>query len=60
MNENLVLSKQQVDDLAEIIRTLYLEDEIPWIVGYSGGKDSTAALQMVWYAVSKPPKKKKP
>ena len=26
------------------IRRLYLEDESPWVVGYSGGKDSSAAL----------------
>ena len=27
---------------------LYLEDKTPWVVGYSGGKDSTATLQIVW------------
>jgi len=37
--------------LAEI-RELYLADEIPWVVGYSGGKDSSAVLQLVWTAVS--------
>jgi DNA sulfur modification protein DndC len=31
----------------------YQEDDgdIPWIVGFSGGKDSTMLLQMVWYAL---------
>jgi DNA sulfur modification protein DndC len=24
---------------------------MPWILGYSGGKDSTAALQVVWLAL---------
>jgi DNA sulfur modification protein DndC len=33
------------------IQKLYLEDQIPWIVGYSGGKDSTATLQLVWLAI---------
>src|SRR5258707_7349335 len=33
------------------IRELYLSDAIPWVVGYSGGKDSTAALQLVWLAL---------
>ena len=37
--------------LAEI-RALYSSDNIPWVVGYSGGKDSTAALQLVWLAIS--------
>jgi DNA sulfur modification protein DndC len=34
------------------IRDLYLSDQIPWVIGYSGGKDSTATLQLVWTAVS--------
>jgi DNA sulfur modification protein DndC len=33
------------------IATLYREDNLPWIVGYSGGKDSTAVLQLVWRAI---------
>ena len=41
-----------VDDLLEEIRTLYREDDVPWIVGYSGGKDSTAVLQLVWMALA--------
>ena len=34
------------------IKTLYLSDDIPWVVGYSGGKDSTAVLQLVWLAIA--------
>jgi DNA sulfur modification protein DndC len=34
------------------IRELYLQDSIPWIVGYSGGKDSTASLQLLWTALA--------
>jgi DNA sulfur modification protein DndC len=33
------------------IKKLYLSDEIPWVIGYSGGKDSTAILQLIWYAL---------
>lgn len=33
------------------IKELYLSDQIPWVVGYSGGKDSTAVLQLVWTAL---------
>jgi DNA sulfur modification protein DndC len=29
----------------------YLMDTRPWILGYSGGKDSTATLQIVWQAL---------
>jgi DNA sulfur modification protein DndC len=34
------------------IQELYLADHIPWVVGYSGGKDSTATLQLVWLALA--------
>lgn len=27
----------------------------PWIIGFSGGKDSTALLQLVWLAISEVP-----
>lgn len=40
-----------VETLTGEIRELYLEDDAPWIVGYSGGKDSTAILQLVWLAL---------
>src|SRR5271168_626751 len=37
--------------LSEEIRELYLCDAVPWVVGYSGGKDSSAVLQLVWNAI---------
>jgi DNA sulfur modification protein DndC len=33
------------------IQEVYLKDSAPWVIGFSGGKDSTAALQMVFYAL---------
>jgi len=30
------------------MRTLYESDTRPWVVAYSGGKDSTAVLQLVY------------
>jgi len=47
--------KETLDGLMEEMRTLYLGDNVPWIVGYSGGKDSTATLQLVWLALSQLP-----
>lgn len=41
-----------VEQLCGEIRELYLADQVPWVVGYSGGKDSTAILQLVWLAIS--------
>jgi DNA sulfur modification protein DndC len=40
-----------IDSLHEEIRELYLADQVPWIIGYSGGKDSTAVLQLIWNAL---------
>ncbi len=44
--------KQTVAGLVEEIQSLYLADRVPWVVGYSGGKDSTACLQLVWMALA--------
>jgi DNA sulfur modification protein DndC len=41
--------------LTEEIRQLYRADDVPWIIGYSGGKDSTATLQLVWLALNELP-----
>ena len=37
--------------LMDDVREIYLEDNRPWVVGYSGGKDSTTALQLIWAAL---------
>jgi DNA sulfur modification protein DndC len=43
--------KQTIENLLEEVRELYCADEIPWVIGYSGGKDSTAVLQLIWLAL---------
>ncbi len=46
-------------DLIHELRDLYLEDARPWVIGFSGGKDSTAILQLVYSALhSLEPKKR--
>lgn len=40
-----------LDGLYEEIREIYRADARPWVVGYSGGKDSTTALQLLWTAI---------
>ena len=47
--------KQSVEALVMQTQALYLEDSIPWVLGYSGGKDSTAVLQLVWTALARLP-----
>ncbi|EOG8083667.1 DNA phosphorothioation system sulfurtransferase DndC [Citrobacter sp. CK184] len=44
------LTKTIADTISHI-KNLYLSDQVPWVIGYSGGKDSTAVLQLVWYAL---------
>jgi DNA sulfur modification protein DndC len=43
--------QKTVELLGKEIRELYRADNVPWIIGYSGGKDSTATLQLVWLAI---------
>lgn len=33
------------------IQQMYLHDERPWVVGYSGGKDSTITAELVYHAI---------
>lgn len=40
--------QQIIDD----IQSIYQSDARPWVVGYSGGKDSTTALQLIWTAIA--------
>lgn len=45
------ITKKSIKEQIQLIQELYLSDDIPWMVGYSGGKDSTAAVQLVWMAI---------
>jgi DNA sulfur modification protein DndC len=38
--------------IVDEVQALYLSDSLPWIIGYSGGKDSTASLQLIWSALA--------
>lgn len=35
----------------EAIQETYAQDARPWVIGFSGGKDSTCTLQLVWQAL---------
>ena len=47
----MAISREKIEGLIVTIQNLYLSDNIPWVIGYSGGKDSTAAVQLVWMAL---------
>lgn len=55
---SVTINKEKVEGLMETVRNLYLADDIPWVIGYSGGKDSTATLQLVWLSLKELPKNK--
>ena len=52
----------EVESIKNDIKALYKSDDLPWVIGYSGGKDSTACLQLIWTAVKElePESRKKP
>lgn len=57
MSEGLISNlfaqeKTKIELTKEKIKEAYKEDERPWVVGYSGGKDSTVVVQLVFEALS--------
>jgi DNA sulfur modification protein DndC len=54
-NETSVFETRTIQDICDEIRDVYLRYPQPWVVGYSGGKDSTAVLQLVWKALEELP-----
>ncbi len=53
-----IFKTRKVRDIYEEIRQVYLSDNRPWILGFSGGKDSTCMVQLIWEALSELPAKK--
>ncbi len=47
----LTIAGRPARDLITEIQGLYKADSRPWVIGYSGGKDSTAVLQLVYTAI---------
>ena len=48
-----------LEEIKDEIKSLYLHNEIPWVIGYSGGKDSTAVVQLVYQSLSEIPEKQR-
>ena len=48
-----IFEKKSIGDVYEEIQKQYLSDNRPWIIGFSGGKDSTCLSQLFWKALSK-------
>jgi DNA sulfur modification protein DndC len=59
IKEAAVAGRPLVDLVGEIQR-IYTSDDRPWIIGFSGGKDSTCVLSLVYTAlIELPPKLRK-
>jgi len=49
--DSLTIAKRPLKDLTAEIMEVYLSDNRPWVVGFSGGKDSTAILSLIYSAL---------
>ena len=54
-----VFQSRKLRDIYDEIQSVYLSDNRPWILGFSGGKDSTCMVQLVWSAISELPEEQR-
>ena len=47
-----VFKSRKLSEIYGEIRGVYLADNRPWILGFSGGKDSTCMVQLIWNALA--------
>lgn len=50
---------EDIQKLSQEIQNLYCGNKIPFAVGFSGGKDSSATLQLIWNAIAALPVEKR-
>lgn len=48
-----------IEDIYSEMKMVYLNDKRPWIIGYSGGKDSTVVVQLVFQMLLDLPKEQR-
>jgi glycosyltransferase involved in cell wall biosynthesis len=49
----------EIKNLKNQIKEMYQSDNLPWVIGYSGGKDSTATTQLVWQSIKELPEEQR-
>lgn len=47
-----IVDHEKISSTKDQIKSMYMMDNRPWVVGYSGGKDSTVVVQLVFQALS--------
>ena len=45
---NNYFDENTLEELIEEIKYVYQFDDRPWVIGYSGGKDSTTVVELVY------------
>ena len=53
------LDDHTLEDLYDEMEAVYLNDNRPWIIGYSGGKDSTVCVELTFRMLMRLPKEKR-
>lgn len=48
MATNSYFNENTLEELIEEIKYVYQSDKRPWVIGYSGGKDSTTVVELVY------------
>lgn len=48
MATNSYFKENTLEELIDEIRFVYQSDDRPWVIGYSGGKDSTTVVELVY------------
>ena len=54
----LLDNPDKLKNLVKEVQDLYQKDKTPWVIGYSGWKDSSATLQLIYQALKGIPKDK--
>ena len=58
MTAESIFKTRKLKDIYDEIKKVYLSDNRPWILGFSGGKDSTCMTQIIWNALADLPNEK--
>lgn len=57
--KNSYFNENTLEELLEEIQYVYQSDNRPWVIGYSGGKDSTAVVELVYKMLLNLPKEER-
>ncbi len=59
MAMNSYFNENTLEELIEEIKYVYQSDKRPWVIGYSGGKDSTTVVELVYKMLLTLPKEER-